>query len=133
MRFLLDTNICIYLLKNDPPHVRQRIKNLQFGDLTVSSITLAEMYFGAAKSNNPNKNLQTLRGFLGAIICLPFDERCAYLFGALRADLEKRGTPIGPYDMLIAAQALSTKSILVTNNLREFQHVPGLIVQNWAE
>jgi tRNA(fMet)-specific endonuclease VapC len=133
LRFLLDTNICIYLLKNDPPHVRQRIKNLHFGDLTVSSITLAEMYFGAAKSINPNKNLKTLRGFLGAIICLPFDEQCAYLFGALRADLEKRGTPIGPYDMLIAAQALSTKSILVTSNLREFQHVHGLIVQNWAE
>ena len=133
MPFLLDTNICIYLLKNNPPHVRNRIKGLQFGDLAVSSITLAELYFGVAKSHIPEKNLRALRGFLGAIIPLPFDEQCAYRFGALRADLAKRGAPIGPYDMLIAAQALSTRSILVTNNIREFKRIPGLRVENWAE
>jgi tRNA(fMet)-specific endonuclease VapC len=133
MPFLLDTNICIYLLKNNPPHVRSRIKALRFGDLTISSITLAELYFGAAKSSNPDKNLKALQGLIGAIIPLPFDEQCAYQFGLLRANLEKRGNPIGPYDMLIAAQALSTRSILVTNNVREFRRIPDLEIENWAQ
>ena len=132
MKVLLDTNICIYLIKQELPHVEERFATLSFGDVGVSSITVAELQYGVQKSHYPERNRQALEQFLMPLLIADFDNRAAEVYGSVRTALERQGTPIGPMDTLIAAHALSLDVTLVTNNEREFTRVPGLKVANWA-
>ena len=133
MMYMLDTNICIYAIKNKPDLVLQRLKsNLQHG-LCISSITLAELQHGVEKSAHPEKNSAALLQFLSILTVLPFDDLAAVEYGKICADLQRKGTPIGTMDMLIAAHARAEHMVLVTNNVREFERVSGLEIENWAE
>lgn len=132
MRFLLDTNICIYIIKQKPLKVLQKFKTYDVGDIGISSITVAELEFGVQKSQFPAKNQQALEQFLLPLQIADYERAASSIYGELRAKLEKRGTPIGSLDTLIAAHALSLGVILVTNNEKEFQRVPNLELENWA-
>lgn len=132
MKYMLDTNICIYLIKKKPPNVLHRLQSLRVSNVCLSSITLAELEYGVAKSQRREQNLLALTEFLSPLDILPFDEAAAREYGFLRYELEKAGTPIGAMDMLIAAHALSTGSVLVTNNANEFRQVKGLPLENWV-
>jgi tRNA(fMet)-specific endonuclease VapC len=132
MNLLLDTNICIYLIKKRPPSVLKRFDTLAAGTLAVSSITVAELEFGVQKSQYHSQNQQALEQFLLPLVILDFDYEAARTYGKLRAWLEIRGKTIGALDMLIASHALSKGLPLATNNVREFSRVPGLKVINWA-
>lgn len=132
MMYLLNTDICIYLIKKRPPVIIEKLTALAVGDVTLSSITVAELAFGAAKSAHPETNSHALAAFFTPFKIAAFDHNAAEIYGALRADLEKRGKPIGPLDTLIAAHALALKTTLVTNNVREFSRVKGLKVETWA-
>lgn len=133
MKYMLDTNICIYIMKNKPEKVLKRFQKEMNQGLCISSLTLAELEYGVAKSSNPAKNELALLQFLSPLSVLPFEASHACEYGNIRAHLQKQGTPIGGMDMLIAAHAKAEKLILVTNNLREFQRVPDLATENWAE
>ena len=133
MIYLLDTNICIYVMKNKPEKVLRRFQEELNSGLCISSITLSELEYGMKHSSNPAKNEQALLRFLAPLSVLPFGAVAASEYGAIRAFLQSRGTPIGPLDMLIAAHAKSEGLTVVTNNVREFERVPGLDVENWAE
>ena len=133
MMYMLDTNICIYAIKNKPEIVLQRLKShLQHG-LCVSAITLAELQHGIEKSAHPEKNASALLQFLSILTVLPFDDLAAVEYGKICADLQRKGTPIGTMDMLIAAHSRAEHMVLVTNNVREFERVSGLEIENWAE
>lgn len=135
MNYLLDTNAVVAVLKNKPMSVRKRLRRARVrgAALAVSSIVLFELSYGVARSERRQENGERLRVFLaGDIGILPFDEEDATIAGELRAALETAGTPIGPYDLLIAAQALRTRATLVTANVSEFARVRGLAWQNWA-
>ncbi len=132
MKFLLDTNICIYIIKQKPPEVLHKFNIYQVGDIGISSITVAELQFGVQKSQYPAKNQQALAQFLLPLEIVNFDNAAAAIYGNIRAILEKQGTPIGSLDTLIAAHALSLQVTLITNNIREFSRVPNLKVQNWV-
>jgi len=127
---LLDTNICIYIITQKPAQVLARFRRHKAGDIGVSSIVAAELAYGVAKSGS-ERNQQALQMFLAPLEVLPFDEAALWTYGQLRAQLEKQGTPIGSMDTLIAAHALSHDAVLVTNNQREFERVPGLRLDNW--
>jgi tRNA(fMet)-specific endonuclease VapC len=129
---LLDTNTCIYLIKKRPPEVLNRFEEYAVGDIGISSITAAELHFGAQKSQRPETNLRALEQFLLPLAVVPFGGEAVAAYGRIRAHLEKRGTPIGSLDTLIAAHALGLDLTLVTNNLREFERVPDLGVENWV-
>jgi len=133
MRYLLDTNICIYLIKKKPLPVLQKFETHTMGDIGVSAITVAELEFGAQKSRHPEQNQHALEQFLIPLAIVEFDYNAAVTYGYIRAALETQGTPIGPLDMLIAAQALSLNITLVTNNTKEFCRVSNLKIENWAE
>jgi tRNA(fMet)-specific endonuclease VapC len=128
---LLDTNICIYLINVKPPAVLARFRQYRMGDVGLCSVVAAELAFGVAKSKSA-RNRQALEMFLAPLTILPFDAAAVWIYGDLRADLERRGTPIGSLDTLIAAHALSQQALLVTNNTREFAKVPGLQLDNWV-
>jgi tRNA(fMet)-specific endonuclease VapC len=128
---LLDTNICIYIINAKPPAVLERFKNYRLGEIGLCSVVTAELSFGVAKSGSV-RNRQALEMFLAPLTLLPFDERAAWAYGDLRAELERRGTPIGSLDTMIAAHALSQQATLVTNNSREFAQVPSLHLENWV-
>ena len=130
---LLDTNICIYAMKNKPEKVLRRLREELDNGVCISSITLAELEYGMKHSSNPAKNEQALLRFLVPFSVLPFGSTAAAEYGEIRAYLQSQGTPIGPLDMLIAGYARAEKMILVTNNVREFERVPGLELENWAE
>jgi tRNA(fMet)-specific endonuclease VapC len=132
MKFLLDTNICIYIIKQKPLEVLHKFKTYQVGDIGISSITVAELEFGVQKSQYPAKNQQALAQFLLPLKIVDFDNAAATIYGDIRAKLEKQGTPIGSLDTLIAAHALSLQVTLITNNIREFNRVPNLKIKNWA-
>lgn len=132
MKYMLDTNIVIYLIKKQPKSVLQKLQEYDPSDFCISSITLAEMEYGIAKSTRPEKNQAALSAFLSNIDILPFDDRAAVEYGDIRASLEKKGTPIGPNDMLIAAHARSLGLTIVTNNVKEFRRVDGLMLDNWV-
>jgi tRNA(fMet)-specific endonuclease VapC len=132
MRVLLDTNICIYVIKKKPPAVLKRFRTFQINDLGLSSITLAELEFGVHNSRYPEKNLEALHRFLSPLEIVPFDDRAAIEYGKIRAHLQQREVVIGAMDMLIAAQAKSLGVPLATNNLKEFKRVPGLVLENWG-
>lgn len=132
MRYLLDTNICIYLIKRKPLQVLEKLRTLAIADVGISAITLAELEFGVAKSSRLQQNNEALQAFVAPLEILPFDDRAACRYGEIRAHLEKKGQPIGSLDMLIAAHASSLSLTLVTNNLREFKKIPGLNVESWV-
>ncbi len=132
MKYLLDTNICIYLIKQKPPEVRQHFERLAVGDIGISAITVAELMYGVQKSQRREQNRNALEQFLLPLVVAPFDTRAATVYGNLRAELEARGTPIGALDMLIAAHALALNVTLVTNNTKEFRRVPALKLANWV-
>lgn len=132
MRYLLDTNICVYALKHRPPEVLERLQAVGKAAVAVSVITVLELRQGAEKSQQAAANHARLDLFLGPLRVLPFDEEAALAGARLRAHLERLGRPIGDLDSLIAAQALAREMILVTNNLREFERVPALQVENWV-
>lgn len=133
MTYMLDTNICIYVMNNRPEQVLERFKDALDSGLCISSITLAELEYGMQHSSNPAKNEQALLRFLAPISILPFGPAAASEYGAIRAKLQAAGKPIGPLDMLIAAHAKSEEMVLVTNNVQEFARVEGLEIENWAE
>ena len=133
MIYMLETNICIYAMKNKPEKVLRRLREELDEGVCISSITLAEMEYGMKHSSNPAKNEQALLRFLVPFSVLPFGLAAAAEYGEIRAYLQNQGTPIGPLDMLIAGHARAEKMILVTNNVREFERVPGLELENWAE
>ena len=133
MIYMLDTNICIYAMKKKPEKVLQRLKSELDNGVCISSITLAELEYGMKHSSNPAKNEQALLRFLVPFSVLPFGAAAASEYGEIRAYLQSQGTPIGPLDMLIAGHARAEKLILVTNNAREFERVPGLEIENWAD
>lgn len=132
MSYMLDTNICIYAMKNKPEKVLQRLKEEINDGVCISSITLAELEYGMKHSSNPAKNEQALLRFLLPFDVLPFGAAAASEYGEIRAYLQKAETPIGAMDMLIAAHAKSEDIVLVTNNTREFERVVGLELENWA-
>ncbi|HML78687.1 type II toxin-antitoxin system tRNA(fMet)-specific endonuclease VapC [Geobacter sulfurreducens] len=132
MKLLLDTNICIYIIKKQPVAVLNRFLEYQVGDIGISSITLAELRYGVAKSTRREKNAKALDEFIIPLEVISYDESAAHVYGDIRAALEKAGTPIGSMDMLIAAHAVSLGIPLVTNNTREFLRVPSLKVIDWT-
>lgn len=133
MMYMLDTNICIYMIKQKPRQVIEKLKSMNKADLCISSITYSELLYGAEKSSNIAKNLLALTMFLSNIEILPYEENASVDYGFIRSDLEKKGKPIGPLDMLIAAHAASLRMILVTNNEKEFERVKGLNIENWTK
>lgn len=132
MKVMLDTNICIYLIKQQPPTVIERFLSYSVGAIGVSSITVAELAFGVSKSRHQAKNCVALEQFLAPLEVAAFDHEAALAYGRVRARLETMGSPIGSMDLLIAAHALSLGVRLVSNNLREFRRVPGLKLENWV-
>jgi tRNA(fMet)-specific endonuclease VapC len=130
LKYMLDTNIVIYTIKNRPEVVRSRFKQ-HYGQMCISSVSYMELIFGAERSGNPEKNLRVLEGFVARMDVIPFENEAAVHSGQLRAELANKGTPIGPYDVMIAGHARSEGFILVTNNEKEFARVPGLRVENW--
>ncbi len=133
MEFMLDTNICIYIIKCRPSNVIERFKQTKISQIGISSITLSELLYGVSKSSKPEQNQVALAQFIAPLEILPYDDEAAHYYGDLRAHLEKRGTPIGSLDMLIAAHALSITCTLVTNNEKEFNRVPKLKIENWIK
>ena len=133
MTYMLDTNICIYAIKNKPEQVLRQLHAHLDDGMCISSITLAELAHGVRKSLYPDKNEEALLQFLSILDILDFDDLAAMEYGKICAYLQRQGTPIGTMDMLIAAHAKSEEMVLVTNNLREFQCVPQLKLENWAE
>lgn len=132
MRFLLDTDMCIYLIKRKPEQALARLQSLRISDVGISSITLSELEYGVAKSSQPEQNKMALLEFVAPLEIASYDEEAAAEYGRVRAYLEAQGTPIGPLDTLIAAQALALGCVLVTNNQREFSRVPDLLIENWT-
>lgn len=132
MKLMLDTNICIYIIKQKPVIVLKRFLGYQIGEIGISSITLSELRYGVAKSKYREKNAKALEEFIIPLDIAPFDEVAATAYGDIRANLEKAGTPIGAMDMIIAAHALSLGIILVTNNTREFSRIPSLEIIDWS-
>ena len=132
MKVMLDTNICIYIINRRPAPVLERFKSFRIRDIGISSVTLAELEYGAAKSAQSKKNREALGQFVSPLELAAFDRPATVAYGAIRAALEKRGIPIGAMDLLIAAHAVSLHAILVSNNKREFDRVPGLTVENWV-
>lgn len=131
LKFMLDTNICIFTLKNRPAHVRETFKR-HHGQMCISTVTWMELIYGAERSANPQRNLADVEGFAARLEVLKYDSAAAAHTGQLRAELANAGTPIGPYDQMIAGHARSQGLILVSNNRCEFDRVPGLRVEDWA-
>lgn len=133
MRYMLDTNICIYVIKHKPESIFRKLKKIKPEDVCISSITYAELAYGVEKSAQPERNRLALSMMLSSIEIVAFDDAAADEYGEIRAGLEKEGTPIGSLDMLIAAHARSLGCTLVTNNTKEFCRVEGLEVVNWVK
>ncbi|MBD9442167.1 type II toxin-antitoxin system tRNA(fMet)-specific endonuclease VapC [Pseudomonas sp. PDM04] len=131
IKFMLDTNICIYTIKNKPQAVRDAF-NRHDGQMCMSAVTLMELVYGAEKSATPERNLSVIEGLAARLEVLPFDNDAAAHTGMIRSELAKAGTPIGPYDGMIAGHARSRGFIVITNNLREFSRVPGLRAEDWV-
>lgn len=131
MRFLLDTNICIYVTNERPPHIKEKFEE-HARELCISSVTEAELRYGAYKSARVGENLRELDRFVGRLTILPFESDAADHFGDIRAFLVAAGKQIGPYDTMIAAIARAHGLTLVTNNTKEFERVPGLKIEDWV-
>lgn len=133
MKYLLDTNVCITYLNNAESPISERMQILKPSEIMLCTVVEAELYYGVMKSATPAKNLARLAPFLSQFISLPFDSKAAREFGRIRADLAKAGTPIGPYDLQIAAISLVNRLILVTHNTREFSRIAGLQLEDWEQ
>ena len=133
MRYMLDTNICIYVIQKASMAVLERLRKVGVPNVGVSSITLSELEYGVEKSLAKKRNRIALASFLGPLEIAPYDEVAARAYGSIRCGLERAGTPIGSLDVLIGAHALSLGLTLVTNNEREFRRIPGLKIENWAK
>ena len=129
--YLLDTNICLFLKHKKPKRVLARLRSVVGKDVYISSVTVAELQFGVYNSQNVERNRISLTEFLAPFQIIDFDDRDAEFFGKLRSELKRKGQLIGPYDMLIAAQSLSRNLTLVTNNTKEFERMPDLMVEDW--
>lgn len=132
-KFLLDTNICIYLIKNRPHEILETFRKYKPKDIAISSITVFELEYGIQKSQYPEQSKKALSKFLSPLNMVMFDEAAASVSAIIRAELEKKGTPIGPFDLLIAGIARSMDITLVTNNIKEFNRVKKLKLANWAK
>jgi tRNA(fMet)-specific endonuclease VapC len=131
LKYMLDTNICIFTVKNRPAHMRE-VFNRHHGQMCISAVSLMELIYGAEKSASPERNLAVVEGFAARLEVLAYDDLAAGHTGQLRAELANLGQPIGPYDQMIAGHARSRGLILVTNNRREFVRIPGLRVEDWT-
>ena len=132
LKYLLDTNIVIYTMKNRPQQVKRRFKQHK-DQMCISSVTLGELIFGAEHSQQVERNLTDIEAIVARLEVLPFDNKAAYHFGQIRAALYNIGKPIGPYDMMIAGQTRASGLTLITNNIKEFERVPGLMLENWVK
>ena len=130
--YLLDTNICIYFMKNSYPSLTQKLLSLNPSELAISSVTVYELEYGAAKSHWGENTRHKLAMFLSPFTILPFDANDAVTAGTIRAYLEQNGTPIGPYDIQIAAQGVSKGLTIITHNIGEFNRVPNLKTEDWV-
>lgn len=133
MKYFLDTNICIYFLKGEYPPIKKRLETKKPSDIKIPSVVKAELLFGAEKSQKATENQRKIMSFLSPFEVLPFGDSETGAYARIRAQLEKKGTPIGANDMLIAAIVMADKGTLVTNNEKEFGRVKGLKVQNWTK
>lgn len=133
MRYLLDTNTCIRYLNGRSESIRQHIESTSPQDILICSIVKAELFYGSQKSHYPEKNLAKQQRFLNCFQSLPFDDGAAAVYGQIRAQLERSGTPIGPNDLLIAAIAISNQVTLVSHNTREFKRIDLLQLEDWEE
>lgn len=131
MKYLLDTNVCVGFLSGRKPQLAARLAATPVQDKIVCSIVRTELYYGAYKSQRQASSLATINAFLAHLATLPFDDAAAQICGEIRADLARKGTPIGPYDVQIAAIALANNLTLVTHNTREFSRVPNLLLEDW--
>ena len=132
LRFLLDTNICIYIAKQKPLSVLQKFEQLAFGEVAMSTITYGELFFGAHKSQHPRQAMKMLTELTSVIPAVPIATEAGKIYGEVRNKLEKQGTPIGNNDLWIASHALHLGVVLVTNNAKEFCRIPHLKVENWV-
>ena len=132
MKYLLDTNICIYVIKQKPLSVLKKFSKVKEGSIAISSATVAELYYGIFKSAKPNENTIALEQFLAPLVILNFNKDDSFEYGKIRAELEKKGKMIGAMDLLIASQAVNRNLILVTNNQKEFQRIENLTIENWV-
>ena len=132
MKYLLDTDICIYIIKQKPSWVVPKFKAHAVDSIGISTVSVSELYYGVAKSQHATQNGQALQEFLLPLNIAPYDSHAAEIYGPIRATLERSGNTIGPLDMMIAAHALSLDATLVTNNVSEFSRVAGLRIENWA-
>jgi tRNA(fMet)-specific endonuclease VapC len=130
LRYLIDTNICIYVMRGEVPRIRERFNRLA-EQLSISAVTLGELHYGVEKSGRRRENLEALDHFAARLAVLPFDAKAAAHYGDLRAEFERAGTPIGSNDLLIGAHARAEGLTVVTNNMREFRRLPGVKVENW--
>jgi len=130
---MLDTNICIYIIKNKPKSVKERFREFEIGELCISTITVSELMYGAFKSEHREKNLKAIESFLMPFDIVDYDFMASVEYGKIRAYLEKKGQDIGNMDMQIAGHALALDLVLVTNNTREFERVEGLGLDNWVK
>lgn len=133
MKYLLDTNICIYIIKKKPEKVIKKFREHKVGDIAISSITIAELNYGIAKSSKLNENTIALKEFLQPLEIIDFSQEDTEAYGKIQSGLENKGTPIGAMDLLIASQALSRNLILVTNNENEFKRIKEIRIENWAK
>jgi len=129
--YLLDTNVCIKYLNGRSERIRQNIESKSPGNITLCSVVKAELFYGAMKSANPERNLKRISLFFNRFVSFPFDDKTSEVYGQIRANLEKADTPIGPNDMLIAAIALANNLTLVTHNTREFGRIENLKIEDW--
>ncbi len=132
IKYMLDTNICIYIIKKRPVQVIQKLQTMDIEQISISSITLSELEYGVSKSSNPDKNKLALAQFLAPVEIMDYNDLAAQHYGQIRASLENKGTPIGALDTFIAAHAKSLNYVLVSNNTREFERVDGLKIVNWV-
>ena len=132
LKYLLDTNIVIYTMKKRPQQVKSRFKQ-HGGRMGISAVTLGELVFGAEHSQQVERNLADIEALISRLEVLPFDNKAAYHFGQIRAELYRTGQPIGPYDMMIAGHARASGLKLVTTNVKEFERVPGLLLEDWTQ
>jgi tRNA(fMet)-specific endonuclease VapC len=132
LKYLLDTNIVIYAMKNRTPQVKRRFQR-HHGQMGISAVTLGELVFGAEHSQQVDRNLAVIEAMTARLEVLPFDAKAVFHFGQIRAELYRTGQPIGPYDMMIAGHARASGLKLVTNNAKEFERVQGLLLEDWSK
>jgi tRNA(fMet)-specific endonuclease VapC len=133
MKYMLDTNTCIYIIKKKPMNVIKRFQKAGIPNIGISSITLSALFYGVEKSSQPDRNRMAVTLFAAPLKIFPYGHQASPFYGKIRCHLERKGTPVGAMDLLIAAQALSERCVLVTNNEREFKSVPALKIENWVE